>query len=44
MINEPTGPEEQEAVSAWRNIGKTLFLIAVLVIAWFVLEWLMDGK
>jgi len=44
MSNGPTGPEEPEAVSAWRNIGKTLFLIAALVAAWFLLEWLMGGK
>ncbi len=26
------------------NIGKTVLLAAVLVAAWFVLEWLMGGK
>jgi hypothetical protein len=44
MSNEPAGPERPEEVSAWRNIGKTLFLIAALVAAWFALEWLMGGK
>jgi len=38
-------PEKgQEDVSIWRNIGKIIFLIVVLVIAWFVLEWLIGGK
>ena len=36
-------PEEPEHGSAWLNIGKTVFLVAALVAAWFVLEWLM-GK
>lgn len=44
MSNEPTGPGDQETVSAWKNIGKIMFLIAALAAAWFVLEWLMDGK
>ena len=44
MNNEPTGPGDQETVSAWKNIGKTIFLIAALVVAWFVLEWLFEGK
>jgi len=37
----PEKTEEPEDVSAWKNIGKTVFLIAVLVAAWFVLEWIM---
>jgi hypothetical protein len=37
-------PEEPEDVSAWRNIGRIIFLVAVLVAAWFILEWLMGGK
>jgi hypothetical protein len=44
VSNEPTGPEDQETVSSWKNIGKIIFLIAVLVAAWFVLERLMGGK
>jgi hypothetical protein len=28
----------------WLNIGKTVFLVVVLVAAWFVLEWLMGVK
>lgn len=39
--NEPQGTEEP---SAWKNIGKIIFLVAVLVAAWFVLEWLMGSK
>jgi hypothetical protein len=44
VSNEPTGPDDQEAPCAWKNIGKIIFLIAVLVAAWFVLERLMGGK
>jgi hypothetical protein len=40
----PTNPEDQEQVSPVRNIGKMIFLVAVLVAAWFVLEWLMGSK
>jgi len=43
MKKEPEKPEEPENVSAWVNIGKTVFLVVALVVAWFVLEWLM-GK
>jgi hypothetical protein len=38
----PANPEEQG--SPIRNIGKIIFLIAALVAAWFVLEWLMGSK
>ncbi|MHB8844006.1 MAG: hypothetical protein ACYC7L_04595 [Nitrospirota bacterium] len=44
MSTERKEPDEQENVSAWTNIGKILFLVAVLVAAWFVLEWLMGSK
>ena len=44
MSDGPTGPAEPEAGSAGKNIGKLIFLIAALVAAWFVLEWLMGGK
>jgi hypothetical protein len=44
MSNEPPGSEDQETASAGKNIGKIIFLIAVLVAAWFVLERLMSGK
>jgi hypothetical protein len=37
MSKEPNEPEESEAGSAWKNIGKIIFLIAALVAAWFVL-------
>ncbi len=26
------------------NIGKIVFLVAVLIAAWFLLEWLMGSK
>jgi hypothetical protein len=44
MSTEQKRPDEQEAGSAWKNIGKILFLIAVLVAAWFVLERLMGSR
>jgi len=44
VSNEPAGPGDQETVSAWKNIGKIIFLIAALVAAWFVLERLIGGK
>jgi hypothetical protein len=40
----PTDPEEQEQGSYIKNIAKIVFLVAVLVAAWFVLEWLMGSK
>lgn len=40
----PEKTEEPEHGSAWRNIGKIVFLITVLVAAWFVMDWLMGGK
>ena len=43
MSTEPAGPGDRETVSAWKNIGKIIFLIAALAAAWFVLERLM-GK
>jgi hypothetical protein len=44
MNNDPENPEEQHHGNPWLNIGKIIFLIAVLVAAWFVLEWLMESK
>ena len=44
MVNEPEKTPEQKDVSIWRNIGKIVFLIIVLIIAWYVLEWLIEGK
>jgi hypothetical protein len=38
----PENPGEQG--SALQNIGKIIFLVAALVAAWFVLEWLMGSK
>ena len=43
MSKEPHEPDETEA-SAWKNIGKVIFLIAALAAAWFVLERLMGSK
>ncbi len=40
----PEKPEEQEQGSAFLNIGKTIFLIASLVAAWFILDKLMGSK
>ena len=41
--NEPEKPEEPRQGSLLLNIGKMVFLIVVLVAAWFILEKLM-GK
>jgi hypothetical protein len=41
--NEPEKQEEPQEGSLLLNIGKTVFLVAVLVAAWFILEKLM-GK
>jgi hypothetical protein len=42
--NGAPSPEGEEGGSPWLNIGKIIFLIAVLVAAWFVLEWLFGQK
>ena len=42
MSNDLKEPEEEG--SAWKNIGKIIFLIAGLVAAWFILERLMGSK
>ena len=44
MHEDPARPDTEEQGSAWMNIGKIVFLIAVLVAAWFLLEWLMGSK
>lgn len=44
MSTERNKPQGTEEPGAWKNIGKIIFLIAVLVAAWFVLEWLMGSK
>ncbi len=35
---------ENRKGSAWNNIRKIVYLIAALVVTWFVLEWTMGGK
>jgi hypothetical protein len=42
--SEPKNPEEPQHGNPWFNVGKIIFLIAVLVVAWFVLESLMGCK
>jgi hypothetical protein len=45
MTNKgPEKPEGPQQGSLWLNIAKVIFLVAVLVAAWFVLEWLIGGK
>ena len=38
------GWEQPEQGSGGKNIGKLVFLVVVLVAAWFVLDWLIGGK
>jgi hypothetical protein len=42
--SKPENPEEPRESSLWLNIAKIVFLVAVLIAAWFILEWLMRGK
>jgi hypothetical protein len=35
------GPERPEEGNLWLNIGKTIFLVVVLVAAWYILDWLI---
>jgi hypothetical protein len=42
--NEPEKPQEPQQGNPWLNIGKIIFLVAALVAAWFVLEWLLESK
>ena len=42
--NKPENPEEPQEGRLWLNISKIVLLVAVLVAAWFILEWLMRGK
>jgi hypothetical protein len=37
-------PGANQEPGAWVNIGKIVFLILVLVIAWFILERLIGNK
>jgi hypothetical protein len=41
---KPGTPEEPEHGSAWMNVGRWVFLVVVLVAAWFILEWLTGWK
>ncbi len=36
--------DEPQEGSAWLNIGKIVFLVVVLVLAWYVLEWLFGMR
>jgi hypothetical protein len=38
------GWEPPEQGNTWKNIGKVLFLVITLVAAWFLLQWLIEGK
>jgi hypothetical protein len=42
--NEQKRPEKPDDVNVWWNIGKKVFLVVVLVAAWFLMDWLMGGK
>jgi hypothetical protein len=42
--SKPENPEEPRESGLWLNIAKIVFLVAVLIAAWFILEWLMRGK
>jgi len=44
MSKESHEPDETGTGSTWKNIGKTILLIAALAAAWFVLERLMGNK
>lgn len=40
----PSEPQSPEKSHGLLNILKLIFLIAVLVGAWFLLDWLINGK
>lgn len=40
----PEKTEEPKEGNALRHLGQILLLVAVLVAAWFVLDWLISGK
>ena len=42
--NEQEKSEDPQHINVWWNIGMKVFLVAALVAAWFVLDWLMGGK
>jgi hypothetical protein len=39
--NEPQDPQESQGLS---NILRLIILVALLVGAWFLLDWLINGK
>jgi hypothetical protein len=40
----PPGPQRPEEGQGLLNIMKLIFLVAVLAGAWFLLDWLINGK
>jgi hypothetical protein len=40
----PLGPQDPEEGHGLLNILKMIFLIAALAGAWFLLDWLINGK
>ncbi len=42
--DRPEKTEAQKEDPGLLNIAKIIFLVAVLVAAWFVLEWLIERK
>lgn len=44
--NNKTSPdfEDPEKDPGFRNVLKLIFLVAVLTGAWFLLDWLINGK
>jgi hypothetical protein len=43
MKSKTIPPEHPEKDPGFRNIAQWILLIAVLVGAWFLLDWLMNG-
>jgi hypothetical protein len=37
-------PQDSEQDPGFRNVWKLLILVAVLVGAWFLLDWMINGK
>lgn len=40
----PNKPEEPREGRLWLNVGKIIFLVAVLVAAWYLLDRLTGGR
>lgn len=40
----PKKPEEPREGGLWLNIGKNIFLVSVLVAAWYLLDRLIGGR